>query len=1453
MSAENCPKGRYMRSLAVALSACLSCSLLAATTYYADNVNGNESYDGLSAVYDGVHGPKAKIQSAVALCAAGDTVVVAPGTYGDDQGKVAATSGYHASRVYIDKAITLMSSGGREATHIVGNYVEGASASADAVGGIVIAAEAAAGTVVQGFTIRGCGTSMRGSNNPKGGAAMYCKLDAATAMSGMPWVADCAIDDCYSYCAAVMYVNVARTIITHCRSASTPTAAYYCNLAWCVVAHNGDDTNTHLLQGEKTAGATANYVINCTIQDNAKNGTSVAAPRYIYNTVFWQDAICSPVLENSVFSSQRDKMGNANYPVDVSSTNETATSVFSIGNNVTAGTAANDFRLVKGAALVNATVADSPALNLGSAALLDVLPEAYRWKDCNGNSVVPVAGRIHAGAVQETMTPVAGVTLSGKTSRLSVNGSHCVLDRTQTLYTDTWPVCYDLKGDDAATLAAVNQNPFFAFLAQNSTVPNRFLFPDSNERMPFVPENGRVMTLAAYLATHVLYVDAAAENGNADTGSGTLVDPYARIQKALDEVPNDTENLAVIYVTPGTYSSGTTVHGGLNPKSRVYASHGNTRYRVIGTGGAERTVITGESDPLAPDGWEGCTTNAMRCIHVANNCTISFQGFTLTGGHTAGGENGINSGNTYGRGGAMLDVNSERAWLVECIVTNNVAYWAGAAFANGVAVKSRFADNRTAKSDGIFSVQNVLDKGRCILSSCLVDGTATHNGALFTSIEGTIVVNSTVIGNPNQLSLNVDGCAAFNSIFDTAVATTANQASQRIMGNVLWNYNYNGTAAGNVAGVNYVKADPLFLDAANGDLHVSSGSPAVGGGTAWDGLDAAVWSETVAYSNYYRHIACDMDGNMPYFVNGKPTAGAYQAPGRASVTIAAGSGTQITSTASGNAVEWGSAVTVTAADGVRKALGISVNGVVAEGVSSYTFTPSLEDHAKGYAVAVVASTNWYVDAENGTAGATGWSADAALDTLEHVMAKAETGDTVYALPGNYNSGSMIHTNLIYSLFFSKTNSTIDLRSRVVVPAGVRLVSTEGAERTFITGVKADTSTGYGDGAMRCVLMQNGAYLKGFTVTGGGTLEGVVAYQYEVFDNVSGGGILCAERPQAPGQGRAPIPVTIVEDCIVSNNCGIGSSGAAFGSYVHCLFVENDSSGGHFTVHEPQWMYGCVVDDNVVGASAVNQPYYADFCTFGARNRDANGTAKPALQNYPGSAFWPVRNCLFLGGAKCPVKWAYGCVVPSLDFFSKNATNGEPTLEGLVAGAVEFGVDWRPTSFDAAAVDAAADPADAVNECFRYAIADALLRDTDFAGGQRVYNGAQDIGAGEFDWRSRYRLDLGRGSRVAVSAASPGATEALHGVALADGDKLTVELTPSGSNPGNPCKYVVALSGEGTLYLSVNGGEETAVQASGEKTLNLPSGVNALAFRYAGTGSAVLSDFSVISGMMLIVR
>jgi len=52
-----------------------------APTWYVNASTGSDSYDGLAAVSDGTHGPKATIQAAINVSASDDTVIVAQGTY----------------------------------------------------------------------------------------------------------------------------------------------------------------------------------------------------------------------------------------------------------------------------------------------------------------------------------------------------------------------------------------------------------------------------------------------------------------------------------------------------------------------------------------------------------------------------------------------------------------------------------------------------------------------------------------------------------------------------------------------------------------------------------------------------------------------------------------------------------------------------------------------------------------------------------------------------------------------------------------------------------------------------------------------------------------------------------------------------------------------------------------------------------------------------------------------------------------------------------------------------------------------------------------------------------------------------------------------------------------------------------------------------------------------------
>jgi hypothetical protein len=83
--------------------------ILAGTTYYVNGTTGNDTYDGLSAVWDVTHGPKITIQAGIDVSTHGDTVLVADGTYKGDGNRDIDFGG---------RAITLRSEHGADSTVI---------------------------------------------------------------------------------------------------------------------------------------------------------------------------------------------------------------------------------------------------------------------------------------------------------------------------------------------------------------------------------------------------------------------------------------------------------------------------------------------------------------------------------------------------------------------------------------------------------------------------------------------------------------------------------------------------------------------------------------------------------------------------------------------------------------------------------------------------------------------------------------------------------------------------------------------------------------------------------------------------------------------------------------------------------------------------------------------------------------------------------------------------------------------------------------------------------------------------------------------------------------------------------------------------------------------------------------------------------------------------------------
>ena len=124
--------------------------------------------------------------------------------------------------------------------------------------------------------------------------------------------------------------------------------------------------------------------------------------------------------------------------------------------------------------------------------------------------------------------------------------------------------------------------------------------------------------------------------------------------------------------------------------------------------------------------------------------------------------------------------------------------------------------------------------------------------------------------------------------------------------------------------------------------------------------------------------------------------------------------------------------------------------------------------------------SWYVDCANGSDANSG-AEGSPKATIRAASTNAVSGDVVYVAPGTYGAAE------------GAQPATSKIGARVVVPQGVTLVGTGGAERTFIVGAAAtggniDNETyGTGADAVRCVYAGSGAVVRGFTLTGGHTL------------------------------------------------------------------------------------------------------------------------------------------------------------------------------------------------------------------------------------------------------------------------------------------------------------------------------------------------------------------------------
>ena len=709
------------------------------------------------------------IQEAVDAASAGDTVLVAPGTYAKGERREDSTTNAILNRVVISKSLTLKSRDGAASTFIVGRQVDGTIG--DSAVRCIVVPSSSIDVVVEGFTICGGGTHDGGNVRLSQGGGVW----APSTSEPRTFIVDCVISNNIATRGGGMWGGMAiRTLFTRNKSTGPGTGMRCGNAFNCIFAEPYATSPYAMDSGR--------YVVNCTF---------VGCPRLITpeagsyendyrNCVF---AVCATPIN----TSKTDRLAIfRNCAMEIAMRKDRineASSDFANGTGpLLFAPAKGDYR----------PLARSEADGTGSLEHLEIatIPAKYRDTDFFGNPRV-VDGKIDMGAIQGAVESCGGFFVFdfyAARGKFLLDGVDIFLPKLYA-HAESWPkqFCVDMEPAEGEVSWGIQQTG--AWL--------HYRFTDGNRAWLAIPSAGQTVTNTAYYAEKVVWASPDGDDSYSGDDLGSFDHPYGSLQSAVDAV-NAEASRGVVYAKAGVYDKGE--KWGQSNSNRVWIARGT---RLIAVDGPGQTFIVGQKDDA---GTEGCGPASVRCVGVADNVNCAIEGFTLTGGYSTG------SG-SYGGGGFMAQSGRSYAQVIGCVISNNVSSRAAAAWGGWL-------------QSCLISENKVATGGNSICRNGFASGCVFRNNNSINCVVGyTAKAYFCTVIAPGK-TVNASETYLFNSIVASAAQINRPSSDGIFLGNIL-------DSVGTILATNgYVNVEPKLVDRSAGDIRLRADSPAIGGGTA---------------------------------------------------------------------------------------------------------------------------------------------------------------------------------------------------------------------------------------------------------------------------------------------------------------------------------------------------------------------------------------------------------------------------------------------------------------------------------------------------------------------------------------------------------------------------------------------------------------------------------------------